>query len=246
MPDSIRNQDDWIEVRDIGNVKAIKTLNAPHKYGYFKRADKIQGPGVANEYLASKLAKLLGIPTALIQIHTLGGVNGYISHAHEYAESWSAFPDKPTAREHLSDPAVFSKIFVFDYWIRHVDRHDGNLAFVKNGESGTYDVYLIDNEHCMCGVGDNAPNENELEDFPDVFRMQNHTDLINKTEVYEFIEHVLNVDKNAIVKLIDEFLLECPEHFDENKAEYIKKFILVRKDKLREEIDKLYQSGRIK
>jgi hypothetical protein len=237
----IQNTDTWLEQRDIGSVKELRTLNPPFKRAFFKPAqNRRPGAVVANEYIAFKLAQLLKIPAAEIQVHQFDGIDGYISHAIEDAEPWTSFPFRQEARDYLTDPTIFSKIFVFDFWIRHVDRHDGNIVFRRREDK--YEIFLIDNEHCLCGADQPDPTP-DFENFPEVFRIAEHRTLIRRDEVMDFANKVQGRDLSSTIKLIDEFAAHCPQHINANQVNFVKDFITRRASMIQSEIKKLYESG---
>nr|AYQ72231.1 hypothetical protein EAV92_06390 [Cohnella candidum] len=146
-----------------GQVWIVRHVSG--KRGYFKYATRKQwyfaGPFVANEYIAAKLAAILGFPVAELTIARIRGKDGRIrSGVVSIAEDADEVVTWREAGGHVrSDPAryvnridLLRQLIVFDAWITNLDRSNGrNLILYRNRESEKYDWYLIDHGNTLYG-----------------------------------------------------------------------------------------------
>ncbi len=106
----------------------------------------------SNEYIAARLADLMGLP---ILPHRIV----------EYTQGESAFGSLRIADPHAvafdaaslagaENPDVLYDMVAFDVWIRNTDRHDQNiLVRLMRPNPPTYAIVLNDHSHCLCARG---------------------------------------------------------------------------------------------
>ena len=145
--------------RKLGPIwKVARYVNGVRQTGYFKfpcrsniyRVDSL----IANELIAYKLAKRLGINVAEVELTEIMGRRGIVSIVKPASAhySWYRFSKKcnwsPFNR--LKHPEQILRTFVFDIWICNVDRHSENLIATAHGS--TYSVYAIDHGLSLLGA----------------------------------------------------------------------------------------------
>jgi hypothetical protein len=101
---------------------------------------------VANEFIAGRLAMMLGLPVppgAIVRVddETLAYVSLKFGPMGE-------LPPPAFAEEFARDePALATKIVMFDCWIANPDRHSANLCYAKN----QIDPMIFDHEQALLG-----------------------------------------------------------------------------------------------
>ena len=206
---------------------------------YFKPSNKSPGPICANEYLTSKLAELLGIPCARVQLYKLveGDTtkDGYISHWVDGSNRWT----DDVGRDKLQDITAFSHLFCFDSWVHHLDRSGQNLVHTREGE--VYALHLIDNESALYGTSDNQPEYSaDSFDCSENIRLTNPKSLVTKDELSNFATTIQDLDDDDIVNMVSEFRNGAPDFLTADQAQYIITKLTRRKSLLVQQICEWY------
>lgn len=139
-----------------------RVINEQGEQGFFKFAYPSQwydaGPIVGNEWIAKKLADLLHLPCANLQIadiqdgaDTLHGIVSLPRHG-VHITSWNRAPTIVHA-----DPFRYVKHFdrllsviVFDIWLTNIDRGSGKNIMIYEHKQH-FHWYLIDHAYCAYG-----------------------------------------------------------------------------------------------
>ncbi|UFJ42660.1 hypothetical protein LOK74_09275 [Brevibacillus humidisoli] len=145
-------------VRKLGPVWVVRRTHHNHKQtGYFKfptrRNRKYVGNLIANELISYRLAKLIDLNVANVELAKIRGRRGVVSIARpaRHLYSWNRLHRmKGSAIHHLDHPEQLLRTFVFDVWICNVDRHGGNLITFPRGKR--YGFYLIDHGLALDGA----------------------------------------------------------------------------------------------
>jgi hypothetical protein len=139
----------WVVTRDQGDSRQKGFFKSPpkrHKY----RVENL----LANELISCRLAKLLNLNVAEVELAKMGEKTGIVSIVQPAARhySWNQLGRKLNGSvvKHLNDPKQLLQTFVFDIWICNVDRHGGNIVTVP--EVGKYSFYLIDHGLSLLGA----------------------------------------------------------------------------------------------
>jgi hypothetical protein len=156
----------WIFVRTISSRKEFGTVwrvkrrnghNGKLQIGYFKftnvENEEYIGPLVANELISYRLAKLLNLKVANVELTYIGGRFGIISIKKRKRVCEWEFLNTNVHQDpftYLVKPGQLFKTFIFDTWICNVDRHSGNLIVYPVG--GKYNFYLIDHGLSLGGA----------------------------------------------------------------------------------------------
>jgi hypothetical protein len=95
--------------------------------GWARQNSEDRPHGVTNDYIASTLGLILGLPVAPVALVALGG-GAVASVSLGFGERGVQPP--PADLERLADehPQDVAGIVVFDQWVLNTDRHDENLA----------------------------------------------------------------------------------------------------------------------
>lgn len=154
---------DWKPVRKLSRtlgpvwVVTRSTSNSREK-GFFKIPP--QNPryhvkhSLANELIASRLAKLLGLNAAEVELAEVNGRLGVVSVVQPAPGhyNWNQLGRRVNGSifKHLTNPEQILQTFVFDIWICNVDRHGGNIVTIPRGKK--YSFYLIDHGIALLGA----------------------------------------------------------------------------------------------
>lgn len=106
------------------------------------KADADMLPAV--EWIASRLAIAVGLPTPTGQIGTYAGKKVWVSLAVKLNSEDVAPPDPATVV--AAEPSASAGAFVFDTWIFNNDRHDENILYHKD-----LGLWLIDHDQALSG-----------------------------------------------------------------------------------------------
>ncbi|ERM19226.1 HipA family kinase [Brevibacillus halotolerans] len=153
----------WVPVqkynRPLGPVWQVrKGREGNRQIGFFKYMNrstaKRLGPVLAMELLSYRLARKLGISVAKIEVVTIQGKRGIVSHKKRKGRlySWEEFYRRkgPRAINELQSPERLIELFVFDIWIVNVDRHNENIIIFPTQKA--YDFYAIDHSMSLLGT----------------------------------------------------------------------------------------------
>lgn len=100
---------------------------------------------IANEFLASRLAAMIGLPSALGEVANDPAGHPVWVNALVGLEGQEVAPPDP-AELVAAEPDLAAGVFVFDTWILNCDRHDENLTFhPKLG------VWIYDHDQALGG-----------------------------------------------------------------------------------------------
>lgn len=114
----------------------------------------------ANEYIASSLAKSVGLPAAKVQRAKVKGPKGMkriglvsVKAKAKKLTAWKRAPSKA-----IKEPEIYVKkadllaqVIPFDAWIMNPDRTNHNLILYRNKSSRLYKWYLIDHGIALFG-----------------------------------------------------------------------------------------------
>ncbi|MFW6776268.1 hypothetical protein ACOACO_18450 [Nocardioides sp. CPCC 205120] len=103
---------------------------------------------VANEYVASRLALLLGLPVPPGTVVKLK--NGDLGYAMmKFGLAGDSPPPMDAAAFVAHRPYLAAGIVLFDAWILNADRHSGNIAYIPPSRDL---VSVFDHSHCLLGI----------------------------------------------------------------------------------------------
>jgi hypothetical protein len=153
----------WMPVRKLyrklGPVWVVKRKkDGRTQMGYFKFPCKQNqyrvGNLIVNEMISFRLAKLLGLNVAEVELAEIDGKQGIVSIVKPAAShfTWLQFQRRLSRSpvSYLRQPEQLRRTFVFDVWICNVDRHGGNLITFPKGDR--FDFYLIDHGVSLLGA----------------------------------------------------------------------------------------------
>jgi hypothetical protein len=115
--------------------------------GYAKRNSPQQPYLVANEYVASRIGQLLGLPVppgAIIEGQQ-AGERGWVTLA--FAELKDQLPPANPSEVVKDLPQLAAGVFVFDLLIANTDRHPGNLSYLPSRKR----LDVFDHSHALFG-----------------------------------------------------------------------------------------------
>lgn len=237
---------DWKPVRKIprrlGPVWLVtRSGNRRQQQGFFKLPPQNPNYNVkhslANEIIAYRLAKLLGLNAAEVELAELGGRIGVVSVVQPASRhySWNQLGRKLNGSiiKHIDDPAQILQAFVFDIWICNVDRHGGNIVTIPNGQK--YSFYLIDHGLALLGAISFRGVPWHSSYWNHVSRYNRHyirgirSHIHSFQQLEPFIERIQHIPANQIYELID----DTPDSIlPPMKKETVKKMLVTRQQNL--------------
>jgi len=245
----VLNNDDWLQVAGEKKAGVQMLTRVPSDINgmaaaYFKYAPPGQdGPVAANEFVASRLGRLLNLPTAKVQFKEFDGKSGILSfHVATEAVPWNQVPQliKTDLPLYLNDYDLLAHVTVFDVLINNIDRHGDNLMASRlAGRKVKYLFHLIDHGHTLLG-----PTANPT---PNVFSFPQHIMLPElqalKRHGIEFFEDALraaqNIEEAAVVAIVD----AVPDtYITSQQRQQMKELILQRQQTLYNEFKRYVQT----
>ncbi len=234
------NTESWRELKQTDSgVKVLVSGDENNLHSvYFKNVNRWGGsPTIFNEYIAFRLGKILAFPLPKIQFLKFGDELGIISFNMPESNPWQAFASKDNATSLLEDPNVFSKVAVFDLWVKNIDRHDRNLI-IQNVAINKYKIYMIDHEHCLYGADNNPPNK---DDFGNIIKIENFKSYVPSIEsLTNEVTKISAVSDDEIKGLIDEVKRNSDGQFQDDHAKIMKDLLLYRKGILQVKVEEWY------
>jgi hypothetical protein len=115
--------------------------------GIVKTGDEQSPFLIANEFIAGRLAMMLGLPVppgAIVQLDDGRQAYGCLRFG---AKGDAVPPIVPSIFAH-DEPRLATRIVMFDCWIANPDRHEGNLAYVK----GYMAPMIFDHDQALFGA----------------------------------------------------------------------------------------------
>lgn len=235
------NTETWNEFKTTqSGVKVLVTGNADNlKSAFFKNQSRRPNtPIIFNEYLAYKLACIIGYPIPKVQFLKFGTELGMISFNMPESVPFQGFP-KDNLLNLLDDNNVFAKIATFDFWIKSTDRHDRNLV-VQHVGLNKYKVYMIDHEHSLYGAEPNQPN---IQDFSNIIKIDNFKSYIPSQDLLiEEARVINNISDDEIKGLIDSVKRTSDGIYTDDYARITKEILIQRKPLLQEKLVEWYNS----
>lgn len=130
------------------------------KRGFFKFTTRAHrywgGPAAANELIAARLGRLMGLAVAEVvpaRIHGHAGVVSVVRPARRLV-AWRYLPNRVQGNiaHHVSNATQFRKMLAFDAWVLNIDRASGtNIIAYRRRRGGRWQVYFIDHAHTLHG-----------------------------------------------------------------------------------------------
>lgn len=114
----------------------------------------------ANEYIASSLAKSVGLPAAKVQRAKVKGPKGMkriglvsVKAKAKKLTAWKRAPSKAIKEPeiYVKKAELLAQVIPFDAWIMNPDRTNHNLVLYRNKSSRLYKWYLIDHGIALFG-----------------------------------------------------------------------------------------------
>lgn len=126
--------------------------------GYFKFPTKENrkrvGPLLANEVISYRLAKILNLNVAKVELVKIRGKQGVVSIVRPAQRhyNWIQLGNKLSNSiiKRIDNPKQLLKTFVFDIWICNIDRNGENIVTFPVGNK--YGFYLIDHGTSLLGA----------------------------------------------------------------------------------------------
>lgn len=238
------NTDDWIQIgqeKKSGVLNVVKNSSdvADISVAWFKyRTTEEAGPIPANEFISSKLGRLLNLPVAKIQFKEFAGHHGTLSFSVATEPyKWAQFPYKSNLAAHIFNYDLLADILVFDVFINNLDRNPDNLIYSKVSTTrNKYDLHLIDHGHCLLGPSQ-QPTPNDNFNFDQHIQIPEFKELL--TNGMDFFHDAINRISNTVTEAeIDRIMSEIPEQYlNEEQKNHTKAMILYRKEKLYNEYE---------
>jgi hypothetical protein len=222
----------WVVTRNQGDRKQKGFFKAPpkrHKY----RVENL----LANELISCRLAKLLHLNVAEVELAKIGGKRGVVSIVQPAARhySWNQLGRRLNGSivKHLDDPKQLLQTFVFDIWICNVDRHGGNIVTIPAG--GKYSFYLIDHGLSLLGartfkrVPWKSPYWNRVSKYNRHYVSGLRSYIHAYDQLEPFVRRIQNIPASQIRDVID----ELPDSvLSSRKKEIVKKLLIKRQQNL--------------
>lgn len=238
------NTDDWVQIgeeKKSGVLNVVKNTSdvGDISVAWFKfRVNDDVGPIPANEFICSKLGKILNLPVAKIQFKEFAGRHGTLSFSVATEPyKWAQFPYKSSLAAHVFNYDLLAEILVFDVFINNLDRNPDNLIYSKASTTrNKYELHLIDHGHCLLGPSQ-QPTANDNFNFDQHIQIPEFKELLNNG--MDFFHDAINKVVNTITEAeIDRIMAEVPTQYltDEQKTQ-AKAMLLYRKEKLYNEYE---------
>jgi HipA-like protein len=203
--------------------------------GYAKRNSPEQPYLVANEYVASRIGQLLGLPVppgAIIEGQQ-AGERGWVTLA--FADSKDRLPPINPSEVVRDLPSLAAGVFVFDLLIANTDRHTGNLSYLPSKRR----LDVFDHSHALFG--------NQLSQIPahlngllDDFAVYGHCLLGLLSRPNDIIGRVEDAQKRVGEVFLREICREVGAAgvgVDPGEATRLYGFLMHRRDNLRALVD---------
>jgi hypothetical protein len=201
---------------------------------------------IANEFIASALARRLGFPVSELEMAEIAGPGGVLQRGMVScaAAAKEIITWKEAGKRVYLNPAKYVKrinqlrsLIVFDAWITNIDRAAGkNLILFNNGTGEKYDWYLIDHGHALYGSprkwkrgGWNAPIWQKIWCFY-------HTPkgLLRQQSSWAVLEPMVRQIERLTEADIEAALDHAPQgYLSIDKRRFIKRLLITRKKQLR-------------
>lgn len=150
----------WEVVEGPSGVASITSNGAAPRRGFFKFTNPENhywgGPAAANELIAARLARLVGLDSAGVVPATIDGHLGAVSLVRPAASlvAWRELPEKVhrNIEHYVAHVDQFRVMLAFDAWVLNIDRASGkNVIAYKRVERAPWRVYFIDHGHTLHG-----------------------------------------------------------------------------------------------
>lgn len=150
----------------------------------------------AIEWISSRLATAIGLPTPTGQIGLMSGRKVWVSLAVKLNSEDVAPPDP--ALVVAAEPNLAAGAFVFDTWIYNDDRHDENILFHKD-----LGLWLIDHDQALSG----PTMTDTLKGLPDFEKkaLTRHVfrDLVAERHLDDWVKRIRNFPLSVVKGIIE-------------------------------------------
>lgn len=153
---------------------------------------------VANEFVCSRLAGLIGLPCPPgVMARSDDGELAYVSL--KFGEKGESPPPVIPSEVAHDNPSAAAGVVAFDCWVLNGDRHKRNLAYVR----GSIPLTVFDHSHSLYGPNEGVGRLDRYDGVPLVAGCL-HGELTNEGELADWCDRISRVDARVIRDVFDQ------------------------------------------
>lgn len=196
-------------------LRVVRRRGQTWETGFFKyvrRGHQARiGPLLANEMIATRLARMIGLPVSRIEKTTFARHEGILSFVRDGGPVWTwsrvqRCLHTPNLLPYIWYPSRLYQTIVFDVWICNLDRSGSNIILYRRGSR--FDFYLIDHELALLGALHyeekpwNAPFWNDVRRYTDGYQPALLPYIKRYSDLAPFVRRIQRIPSREICAVV--------------------------------------------